>query len=268
MLFKITLGLYFLATLAYLTCLYKQKSIFTRMAPALLAGGFLFHSLDLLGKYFDLGQPPVANLPQSLSFFAWTLIAVYLLLQLRYQVIILGSFLTPLALLAILITAALPGSEEPLDPILKSYWFPIHITFAFLGDGFFGLAFCSGIMYLLQEHQVKGKRMGFFYHRLPSLKVLDEMNYRCLTLGFPLLTLGIISGSVWAQYAWGSYWDWDPKETWSLITWLVYAALLHGRLTYGWRGRRAAILSIIGFAVLLFTFVGVNLLLKGAHNFV
>ncbi len=268
MLLKITLGFYFLATLAYLTYLYKQKSIFTRMAPALLAGGFLVHSLDLLSKYFALGQPPVTNLPQSLSFFAWTLVAVYLLLQLRYQVIILGSFLTPLALLSILIAAALPGSKEPLDPILKSYWFPIHITFAFLGDGFFGLAFCSGIMYLLQEHQVKGKRMGFFYHRLPSLKVLDEMNYRCLTLGFPLLTLGMISGSVWAQYAWGSYWDWDPKETWSLITWLVYAALLHGRLTYGWRGRRAAILSIIGFAILLFTFVGVNLLLKGAHNFV
>ena len=94
------------------------------------------------------------------------------------------------------------------------------------------------------------------------------MNYRCLALGFPLLTLGIISGSVWAEYAWGSYWNWDPKQTWSLITWLVYAALLHGRLTLGWRGRRAAILSILGFSIMLFTFVGVNLILKGAHNFI
>jgi cytochrome c-type biogenesis protein CcsB len=268
MFFKITLGLYFLATLAYLICLYKQKPILTRMAPSLLAAGFLTHSLELFSQYLALGHAPVTNLPQSLSFLSWTLIAVYLLLQLRYQVIVLGSFLTPLALISILIAAALPGSKEPLDPILKSYWFPIHITLAFLGDGFFGLAFCSGIMYLLQEHQVKGKKMGFFYHRLPSLRVLDEMNYRCLTLGFPLLTLGIISGSVWAEYAWGSYWHWDPKETWSLITWLVYAALLHGRLTFGWRGRRAAVMSILGFTVLLFTFVGVNLLLKGAHNFI
>lgn len=268
MLFKITLGLYFLATLTYLTCLYKQRPFLNRTASALLAGGFLTHSLELFSQYLDLGQAPVTNLPQSLSFFSWTLVAIYLLLQLRYQVIVLGSFLTPLALISILIAAALPSSTEPLDPVLRSYWFPIHVTSAFLGNGFFGLAFCSGIMYLLQEHQVKGKRMGFFYHRLPSLRILDEMNYRCLTLGFPLLTLGIISGSVWAEYAWGSYWNWDPKQTWSLITWLVYAALLHGRLTFGWRGRRAAILSILGFSIMLFTFVGVNLILKGAHNFI
>jgi cytochrome c-type biogenesis protein CcsB len=115
-------------------------------------------------------------------------------------------------------------------------------------------------MYLIQERFLKKKRLGSLYQKLPSLDVLDEINYRCLSFGFPLLTVAIITGAIWAETAWGTYWSWDPKETWSLITWFIYAALLHGRLTTGWRGRRAAVLAIVGFFVLLFTFLGVNLL--------
>jgi cytochrome c-type biogenesis protein CcsB len=122
-------------------------------------------------------------------------------------------------------------------------------------------------MYLLMEKELKHKKMGAIFKRLPSLNVLDDINYRCLTIGFPLLTLGIITGSIWAEYAWGSYWSWDPKEVWSLITWLLYAALLHGRMTVGWRGRKAAILAIVGFCAILFTFLGVNLLLPGLHTY-
>ena len=122
-------------------------------------------------------------------------------------------------------------------------------------------------MYVIQENQIKNKKWSQFLHRLPSLQTLDDLNYLCLSLGFPFLTLGIITGSIWAEYAWGSYWNWDPKETWSLVTWLIYAALLHGRLTIGWRGRRAAYFLIIGFAVVLFTFLGVNLLLPGLHSY-
>ena len=123
-------------------------------------------------------------------------------------------------------------------------------------------------MYLVQEHQLKSKRIGAITQRLPSLKVLDDLNYQSLTYGFPLLTLGIITGAIWAEYAWGRYWNWDPKETWSLITWLFYAALLHQRLTVGWRGRKAAIMAIIGFLAVLFTFLGVNLLLSGLHTYI
>jgi cytochrome c-type biogenesis protein CcsB len=122
-------------------------------------------------------------------------------------------------------------------------------------------------MYLIQEHHVKSKHLGGLFDRLPSLQILDEINYRLITLGFPLLTLAIITGAVWAESAWGSYWTWDPKEVWSLITWLVYAAVLHLRLTAGWRGRRAAILAIIGFVIVLFTFFGVNFVLKSMHTF-
>jgi cytochrome c-type biogenesis protein CcsB len=123
------------------------------------------------------------------------------------------------------------------------------------------------VLYLLQERMLKSKNFSPLYYRLPSLETLDNINYRCLTFGFPLMTMGIISGAVWANSAWGGYWRWDPKETWALITWFLYAALLHGRLTVGWRGRRAAIFAIIGFASLLFTFLGVNLLLTGEHTF-
>ncbi len=122
-------------------------------------------------------------------------------------------------------------------------------------------------MYLVQEHQLKSKRIGAITQRLPSLQVLDDLNYQSLTYGFPLLTLGIITGAIWAEYAWGRYWNWDPKETWSLITWLLYAALLHQRLTVGWRGRKAAIMAIAGFFAVLFTFLGVNLLLPGLHTY-
>jgi cytochrome c-type biogenesis protein CcsB len=136
-----------------------------------------------------------------------------------------------------------------------------------MGNAVFALAFCCGIMYLVQESQLKAKKVGAITKRLPSLQVLDDMNYQALKFGFPLLTLGIITGAVWAEYAWGRYWGWDPKETWSLITWFLYAALLHQRLTVGWRGRKAAIMAIAGFGAALFTFLGVNLLLPGLHSY-
>jgi cytochrome c-type biogenesis protein CcsB len=122
-------------------------------------------------------------------------------------------------------------------------------------------------MYLIQERMVKSKKFSSLFYRMPSLNILDSINYRCLTLGFPLMTMGIISGAMWANSAWGGYWRWDPKETWALITWFLYAALLHGRLVVGWRGRRAAIFMIVGFCFLVFSYLGVGLLLPGEHNF-
>jgi cytochrome c-type biogenesis protein CcsB len=156
----------------------------------------------------------------------------------------------------------------PLPPALKSAWLTVHASIAIMANGFLALAFCGGIMYLLQERELKKKRFGLFYTRLPSLDALDNLNNHCLAVGFPLLTLGIITGSIWAKQAWGAYWQWDPKETWSLITWLLYAALLHQRFTVGWRGRRAAIMTIIGFLAAMFTLWGVTYLLGGAHSYV
>jgi cytochrome c-type biogenesis protein CcsB len=155
---------------------------------------------------------------------------------------------------------------KPLSPVLQSYWLTIHTIVAFLGNAAFALAFGVGIMYLVQEHYVKSKHLGGIFGRLPSLQTLDALNYKLITLGFPLLTFAIISGSLWAESAWGSYWRWDPREVWSLTTWFIYAIILHARLIAGWRGKRAAILSIVGFLIIIITFFGINLLEKGIHQ--
>jgi len=258
---------YALGTLKYLLFVVLLREVLAKIALLAVSTGFVLHSVAFLLRYLEAGHTPVTNLHESLSFFAWAIVGVYLAFYWRYRIKVLGPFISTLALILIIPAMALPKEILPLPPVLRSYWLPIHVIFAFLGNAIFALAFCSGILYIIQERQVKSKHIGAIYRRLPSLGVLDEINYKALTFGFPLLTVGIITGSIWAQYAWGSYWSWDPKETWSLITWFLYAALLHQRLTVGWRGKRAAIMAIIGFFAILFTFLGVNLLLKGLHAY-
>ncbi len=267
LLFKITLLLYSASTVVYLADVVSRRFKGADAARWLLIGGFAIHCATLVVRYFEAGYTPVANLHESLSFFAWTIIGVYLLFDFKYRLPVLGAFACPMALALMLAGSAVPSGPSEVAPILQSWWFPIHVTFAFLGHAVFAVAFMAGIMYLLQERMLKSKKLSGLYYRLPSLDILDSINYRCLTIGFPLMTLGIVTGAVWANSAWGGYWRWDPKETWALVTWLLYAALLHGRLTVGWRGRRAAIFAIIGFSFLLFTFLGVNLLLSDLHSF-
>jgi cytochrome c-type biogenesis protein CcsB len=130
------------------------------------------------------------------------------------------------------------------------------------------MAFVMGVMYLIQERLLKSKRFNSLYYKLPSLDLLDDLNRKAVYLGFPLLTLGIITGALWGKYAWGSYWNWDPKQTLTLITWFFYLVVLHGRLTVGWRAKKAAYLAIIGFLGVVFAFIGGTLLVQGPHAFV
>jgi cytochrome c-type biogenesis protein CcsB len=265
--FKFASFLYLIGTLAYLGYILFLKETLSKSATTVVLVGFASHTLAFLVRFAEAGYPPVTNLYESLSFFAWMIIGILLVVQLKYPVRVLGAFLSPIALILMLFALALPKEILPLAPVLKSFWHPFHVFFAFLGNAIFALAFCCGVMYLLQEHQLKSKKMGAITQRLPSLMVLDDLNYQSLKFGFPLLTLGIITGAIWAEYAWGRYWGWDPKETWSLITWFLYAASLHQRLTVGWRGRKAAIMAIAGFLAVLFTFLGVNLVLPGLHTY-
>jgi cytochrome c-type biogenesis protein CcsB len=209
----------------------------------------------------------VLSLKSALSFFSWTIIGAYLIFQLRFKLMVLGSFIAPLAAFLMIISSSIPGMEVVVKPIYRSTWLTIHVGTIFMGNGMFAVTFVAAIMYLIQEHQIKRKRLGSFYTRLPSLETLDSINYYALMYGFPLLTVGMITGSIYAQYALGSYWRWDPKEVWSLITWLFYATLLHERLAVGWRGRKAAIMSIVCFLILIFTFIGVSLWLSEYHSF-
>ncbi len=262
-----TLGIYLIATITYIIYLVKPKPKLTMISTWVLRGGFLIHCLFTLDRYFEAGRTPITNLHESLSFFSLAIIGVFIIFEHRYKLTILGSFVIPIALILMSLSMLFPMGITPLNPALKSKWLVVHTVVAFLGYASFTVAFGAGIMYLIQERFLKQRKLGPLYQKLPSLDKLDDINYRCLTFGFPLLTFAIISGAIWAETAWGTYWSWDPKETWSLITWFVYAALLHGRLTTGWRGRKAAILAIAGFFVLLFTFLGVNLLLPGLHSY-
>lgn len=265
--FFITLALYSCATLAYLVYLIRTTQTLATWANRLVLVGFTAHLLSTIHRFSSAGHIPITNMHESLSFFSLAIVGAFIFFERKYRVTILGSFVIPLALMLIIASSAYPTAIRELNPALRSNWLWFHTTMAFIAYAVFTIAFGAAVIYLIQQHFLKKKRLGALFQKLPSLNTLDDINYRCLTVGFPLLTVAIISGAIWAEKAWGTYWSWDPKETWSLVTWFVYAALLHGRLTTGWRGRKAALLSIIGFAILLFTFLGVNYLQPGLHSY-
>jgi cytochrome c-type biogenesis protein CcsB len=220
-------------------------------APALL-----WEKLRLI-----LLQAPLSNFYDSLVFFAWCLPALGLLTFRRELKGYLGGVVALIAalLLAYASLGGVDNSIRPLMPALKSNWLLVHVVTAFLGYASFALAFGSAILYLLQERWPRPS--------LPPAGLLDRTIYRTTILGFLLLTIGILTGAVWAESAWGRYWSWDPKETWSLITWFIYATLLHARLLKGWQGRRIAWLAVAGFMAVLFTYFGVSFLLSGLHSY-
>ncbi len=263
----LTLIAYFGATALWLGFFLAQRENLCRAGAWLLGIGLTFHTLALIFRTWAAGYLPVATFGQSLLVSAWALVAAFLFLYWRFPIKVLGALTTPLAALMVSGALILPQGQGVVSPSLQSLWLAVHICLALLGNAALTLAFLAGIFYLVQERQLKTKKFGFFYRRLPSLEQLDALNYWCLTIGFPLLTGGIISGSLYAQHTMGSFWNWDPKEVLTIFAWLIYAVLLHERLAVGWRGRRAALLAICGFAVLVAAFVGANLWLTGYHSF-
>ena len=263
----ITTLLYAVGTVGYLIYIIRTNTAIHRIAYGFLLAGFLSHTLGLLLLAGHIRQMPVTTLPQTFSLFAWAVVGSYLAFQLKFNIRILGTFVSPLAVIFMLLSSAIPSRAIPSSQLFKSVWLTLHVATMFIGMAIFALAFCAGIMYLLQERQIKSKNFGLLYRRLPSLEVLDSLNYVCLTFGFPLITIGLISGFVYAGAVWRSFWHWDPKEILSVVTWLIYAVLLHERLAVGWRGRRAAIMAIVGFSVILITFVGTSIILKVHHSF-
>ncbi|MFH1980482.1 MAG: c-type cytochrome biogenesis protein CcsB [Pseudomonadota bacterium] len=214
-----------------------------------------------------IGHAPLSNLYESLSFFAFTIATIYMIVEIRLRTRIMGAFTMPLAFLAMAYASLSPNISDriqPLIPALKSNWLIAHVMTCFVGYSAFAIAFGISWMYLAKL-RYQDTQNGLF-GRLPVSGLLDELNYQLVVFGFLFLTAGIITGAVWANSAWGRYWGWDPKETWSLITWFVYATLLHAKLMRGWSGRRVAYLTILGFMAVLFTYFGVNLL-PGLHSY-
>jgi cytochrome c-type biogenesis protein CcsB len=262
-----TLIAYFAATGLWLLYFLAQREGYYRAGAWVMAGGLACHTLALIQQVWISGSLPAASFGATLLLFAWALVAAFLLLIWRYPIKVLGALVAPLAALMVSGALILPQPQGAVSPLLQGFWLTVHICLTLTGYAALALACLGGILYLIQERQIKGKQFGFFYRRLPSLSQLDTLNSWCLTIGFPLLTAGIISGSLYAQHTLGRFWSWDPKEVLTLIAWLIYAVLLHERLTVGWRGRRAALMAIGGFLVLVCTFVGANLWLTGYHSF-
>lgn len=264
---------YFGAFLFYLLMLIMHRKAPGVIATLISVAGLIGHTLAIALRWAEsykmgIGHAPFSNLYESLIFFSWMIIFLYLLVEWRTRNRTLGAFVTPLAFLAMAYASFSPGITsqiQPLIPALKSNWLISHVITCFVGYAAFGLSFGLSLMYLLKRRSEAG-RPGAITRLLPSTGMLDELNYQMVVIGFLMLTLGIITGSVWAHSAWGSYWSWDPKETWSLITWLVYAAVLHSRLVRGWRGKKIAVLCLVGFACVLFTYFGVNYL-AGLHSY-
>jgi cytochrome c-type biogenesis protein CcsB len=217
------------------------------------------------------GHAPLSNLYESVVFFSWTIVLIYGIIEFKYKYRIIGVFALPFAMLGMAWAQLdLNRGIEPLLPALQSNWLLYHVITCFLAYAAFAVACGISIMYLMKvkhEEAEGGSPAGGILTSFPPCKVLDDLNYKAIMIGFPLLTLGIVTGAAWANYAWGTYWSWDKKETWSLIVWFIYAAFLHARFTRGWVGKRAAVLSIVGFAATLFCYLGVNLLMSSLHSY-
>ncbi len=257
---------YFLGTCAYFAFLILQKDRFYRLGFILMAAGFVFHTGSIFYKAFDSGFFPAHNFHEVMSFAGWAVVGVFLIFNARIKLKILGIYAAPLATFIMAVCYRLPDEIVRTKGVLSSFWTALHVVIIFLGEASFALACGVGVLYLLQERAIKRKRRGFFFSRLPSLNLLDSSGYAFIIAGFTLLTIGLAIGFIYANAIWGRFWSGDPKEVWSAITWLVYAALLHERLAVGWQGRKAAVMSIIGFAFILFTFFGVNFLMEGHHG--
>lgn len=233
-----------------------KKQPWAKFAALLLLIGFASHTLYLLIRGQKAGHFPAVGIHESLSLLVWAVVLVYFILNKAYQLKLLRIPLSLLAAIGLAYASTLDLSLKPLLPALKSNWLVIHVSSYCLSYGALLISFISSAMYLFSLKK-----------NISLTDKLDSLSYKLVLFAFPFLTLGLTTGAVWAKKAWGSYWSWDPKETFALTTWLVYALYLHLRLVKNWQGRKSALLNLIGFFCVLFTFFGVNYLFKGLHSY-
>lgn len=274
LLFGISIFVYFFSMVLYVSYLAFRSESLGKVATLTLLAGVIVETTAIFLRWYEsyqmgIGRAPLTNLYESLVFFAWTIAIVYLLIERKFKIKTAGAFVTPFPFIIMAYASLTPNEIQPLVPALQSNWLISHVVTCFVGYSAFAVSFGVSFLYLFKVKAEKrsGKKEGAFLGYLPSSEVLDEVSYKTIAIGFPLLTIGIITGAFWANVAWGTYWSWDPKETWSLIVWLIYAAYLHARITKGWRGTKAALLSIVGFSATLFCYLGVNLILSGLHSY-
>ena len=249
---NIGFGVYFLAVVFYFAGLFLGKKLLTFLARLSIISGSISLTVYMTMRWCIAGRPPLSNMFESLVLFALSLALTCIFVDLKYKIKIIAPLAALMSLLALSYASLLDKEIAPLMPALKSNWLTIHVLTCFIGYAALTLGFISSLIFLVQKNKSRN---------------LDEVSYKSISFGFLFLTLGIITGSVWANSAWGTYWSWDPKETWSLITWFIYAIYLHIRQRRGWRDIKAAWLSVVGFLAMMFTYFGVNYLLSGLHSY-
>ncbi len=273
----ITTFTYMFSTILYaIIFIFKAKKL-ERVATIFTILAFLVQTLGIILRWQEsytlgYGHAPLTNMYESVVFFSWTIIFLYLLIEWKFKTHVIGTFAVPFAFLAMAyasFSSDVHKEISPLVPALQSNWLLAHVITCFMGYAAFAVAAGLGIMYLIKNLSDSKQTTNdqTLLGTLPPLKVIDDITHKTMVFGFLWLSVGIITGAIWANSAWGTYWSWDPKETWSLITWFIYAISLHARYTRGWGGSRIAWLAIFGFVSVIFTYYGVNFLLSGLHSY-
>jgi len=246
----------------------RKADVFARMGFNLTVLAAVVDLMGIVARGIAAHRAPWGNMYEFVTTAAVVVAALYFLgvwkwglRWLGLPVTLLGAILNGLAATVFYVAVA------PLVPALHSVWFMIHILAAIVSGAAFSIGGVAAILYLIQARAERKGTVKGYLARLPAADVIDRMGYRLLAFAFPLWTFTIAAGAIWAEYAWGRYWGWDPKETWSLVTWVIFAGYLHARATAGWKGKRAALLAILGFAMFWWNFIGVNLVFAGLHSY-
>ncbi|NVI87338.1 c-type cytochrome biogenesis protein CcsB [Actinomadura sp. BRA 177] len=248
----------------------RPRVDWAHLAVLLNVLGWGAHLGVLVSRGIAADRWPWGNMYEFLTAIAFAAVTAFMIVMFRYRARFLGAFVMLAAVIALGVANIwLYDSVGPVTAALNSYWIALHVTAAIIATGSFTVAGAATILYLVKDRAERrgGVAEGGVLSRLPSIEGLDRLSMRVTTFAFPIWTAAIIMGAIWADQAWGRYWGWDPKEIWSFITWIIYAAYLHSRATAGWKGRKAAVLSLIAFAALMFNFFGVNYMFSGLHSY-
>jgi cytochrome c-type biogenesis protein CcsB len=266
-LFFLVICFYALAFLFYILYLFSPRILGRgKLAFWVLLAGALLHTALIIFRFIEAKYPPFQTLYESLSWFAFSAVVSFLIVAWRRDVHLPGFMATGIALAACMYALFGKSPEiKPLFPALQSGWFVWHVVVAFASYAIFVVAFSVEVVFLALTVKSKNGRGARYGLDEQKRNLFHRMAYNLILFGFPLLTFGIVSGAAWAQEAWGRYWGWDPKETWSLITWSVYALYLHAKVTPRWARTKASVLNLVGFVCMIFTFVGVNWLVTLLH---
>ncbi len=265
--FRMAMIAYLVSTAGYIASLFVGRVRVAKISLWVLLIALILHTVHIIMQLMGSQAGPSSNIYGSLSFIAWAVAGSYLAFQARTRTRVLGAFVSPVVVVMMVAASAGMNGGETFPSAMRGPLVPIHVVFLLTGGALFALACIAGCMYLVQDRLIRSKNVSGFSRLLPPLRDLDRMNHLCTVWGFPLLTFGIIAGAIWAQAIWGNGWYLDPKQVFTMASWLLCALVVHQRIAIGWKGRKAAFLSMIAFAGLLFAFIGVNAFFVTMHSF-